>query len=330
MSITKSVLALLVGCLLDRKKLRLDQPVHELFPAWQSERQRKVSVRHLLTHSSGLEESERTYDIYASRDFVQHALRSPLVHEPGTHYEYGNRASNLLSGMIAKLAGSRTDEFARQCLLSPLGITRFSWSRDRAGNAHGLAGLHLMPRDLARIGELVLADGAWQGRQLISRESMRTLTAEPAAVQPEHKRLAHLWWLLPAWTRRTIEPAIVDGWRRAGVESELIEQVQPLVGKPFASSLALVRALREATGDPELRRFEQEIWKKELPDSRVELGPTVGTYAAGSLGQYLVVVPEHALVAVRMRRSPKPRPARDDFERSFPDFADRVLGLVAR
>src|SRR5690606_5303730 len=127
MSITKSVLALLVGCLVDRKKLTLDQPVHEWFDVWQSERQKRVTVRHLLTHTSGLKECKRTYDIYASRDFVAHALRSPLLHDPGTQHEYGNRAANVHAGVIARAAGKRTDLFAKECLFEPLRITRWQW-----------------------------------------------------------------------------------------------------------------------------------------------------------------------------------------------------------
>jgi CubicO group peptidase (beta-lactamase class C family) len=325
MSITKSILALLVGCLVEKQELRVEQRVSELFPEYD----RRVSVLHLLTHSSGMQEGEKTIEIYASKSFVQHALSSPIVHEPGTHYEYGNRASNLLAGLIARAAKKRTDEVARECLFEPLGITRWTWSRDRAGSAHGLAGLHLLPRDLARIGELVLAGGEWQGRRVLSREWIRRVTEEPAPVQPEHKRLAHLWWLLTSWSERRIDRAIIDRWRAAGVEAALIDQLRPLEGQVFRSTVDFVRALREKTGDPKLERFEAAIWKKKLPDASFRFGPVVGSYAAGSLGQYVVIVPRDRLIAVRMRRAPRDHAEREDLEKSFPDFPERVAGLVA-
>jgi CubicO group peptidase (beta-lactamase class C family) len=328
MSITKSVLALLVGCLVDQGKLTLDRPVSPLFPSWSGDRQERVRVLHLLTHSSGIEEGASTRDIYASRSFVDHALGSPITHEPGTHYEYGNRASNLLAGVIERAAGIPLEALARRCLFEPLDIERYSWSRDRAGKAHGLAGLHLLPRDLARIGELVLGEGKWNGKRLISRELVLRATLEPAPLQPPHRRLALLWWLVPAWIERTIDAEIIAGWRAAGVEPAMIEQLEPLEGKRFGSTMEFISELRERTGDRKLGAFEAAIWKAKLPDARYAFGPIVATSAQGSLGQWLVVVPEHRLVAVRMRRAPKTAAERAEIDNAFPDFPARVLGLV--
>lgn len=330
MSITKSVLALLVGCLVDAGKLGVDQPVHAHFPEWSAGERRRVRVRHLLEHSSGLEEGRSTREIYASRSFVQHALSAPIVHPPGTHYEYGNRASNLLAGLLARAAGQPTDQLARRCLLEPLGIRRWSWSRDRTGQAHGLAGLHLLPRDLARIGELVLARGEWDGRRVLSAAFVDCVTREPAAVQPEHRRLAELWWLLPRWTRRSVDRSVVLAWEAGGVDPTLIARARTLEGRVFDSSLDHIRALRQATGDPKLDAWDRQVWQKKLPDARHAFGPIVGSYAQGSLGQYLVVVPEHRLVAVRMRRAPSDPAERKDIEKTFPDFPARVLALVER
>jgi CubicO group peptidase (beta-lactamase class C family) len=328
MSITKSVLALLAACLADRNQLTLDRPVVELFPSFGGERQARVRVLHLLTHSSGIDEGSSTRQIYASRSFVEHALGSPIVHEPGTHYEYGNRASNLLAGVLERAAGAPLERVARSCLFEPLGITNFSWSRDRSGGAHGLAGLHLLPRDLARLGELVLAEGEWNGRRVLSRELVARVTREPAQLQPAHRRLAMLWWLVPAWTERTIDSEIIAGWKAGGVAPELIDQLIPLVGKRFRSTMDFIRALRERTRDPKLAQFEQAVWKARLPDARHAFGPLVGTSAQGSLGQWLVIVPEHRLVAVRMRRAPKRAAERTEIDRAFPGFPERVLGLV--
>jgi CubicO group peptidase (beta-lactamase class C family) len=213
-------------------------------------------------------------------------------------------------------------------LFEPLGITRLIWTRDRAGQAHGLAGLHLLPRDLAKLGELVLAGGDWNGRRVLDAAWIRRITREPAPIQPAHKRLALLWWLLPSFTERTIDASVVAEWRRAQVDSALVEQLRTLEGKRYRSGLALVRALRTATGDPELALVDREIWKKKLPDARYTFGPSVGSFAQGSLGQFLVVLPEAGLVAVRMRRSPRDPAERDDIEKGFPDFPDRVIALV--
>lgn len=327
MSITKSVLALVVGCLVGEGKLSLDRRIQALYPGWAGERQAKVKLGHLLSHTSGIEEGDSTREIYASRSFVEQALASPIVHEPGTHYEYGNRASNLLAGVIARAAGEPTEAVARRCLFDPLGIERTVWSRDRAGQAHGLAGLHLLPRDLAKIGELVLGEGSYAGRRVLGADWVRKVTREAAPVQPAHKRLALLFWLVPEWTERSVEASVIEGWRAAGVDPSLVDKLRKLEGRRFRSGLELVRALRTASGDPELEAVEREIWERKLPDARYTFGPIVGSAALGSLGQYLIVLPADRLVAVRMRASPRDPAERDDIEKNWPDFPDRVVAL---
>jgi CubicO group peptidase (beta-lactamase class C family) len=320
MSITKSVLALVAGC----TKLELDQKVSALFPSFKGD----ATVRHLLTHSSGIDEGKGTAAIYASKSFVGQALASQITSEPGTSYAYGNRATNLLSGVIARAAGKPADEVARECLFEPLGIRSYRWSRDRAGDAHGLAGLHLLPQGLARIGELVLGEGELGGKRILPRDWVRKVTLEPAPLSPPHKRLAMLWWLLPEWTERTIDEGVIAGWRDAGVDPAFIDKLAPLSGKRFRSSLEFVEALRRATGDPKLERLQSELGDRKLSDARYGFGPILGTTATGSLGQFLVIIPRDRLVAVRMRRAPAGAADKADIEKGFPDFPDRVVGLV--
>jgi CubicO group peptidase (beta-lactamase class C family) len=328
MSITKSVLALTVGCLVDAGKLSIDEPVAKFFSAWTTEQQRAITVRHLLTHSSGLEEPEPLAELSRAKNVVEYASRAPVTHPPGTHYQYGNLATNLLAGVVGRAAGKPVDQVARECLFGPLGITRYAWGRDRANNAYGHASLHLLPRDLAKIGELVLAQGEWKGRRLLSREWVRLVTAEPAQLHPQQKRLAHLWGILPESTEWAIDASVLDSFREAGVSEDLIAKLSPLRERRFRSVLDFVGALRERTGDPELVALKEEVWKRKLPDARYTFGETIGCTAHGSLGQHLVVVPRHGLVAVRMRGTPADPAMRGVLEKDFPDFPDRVVNLV--
>jgi CubicO group peptidase (beta-lactamase class C family) len=329
MSITKSVLSLAVGSLIDRGKLRLDEPVHHFFPVWDHGTKRDVTLYHLLSHSSGIDEGESAGDIYAHKSFVQFVLGSRLAYPPGTHYRYSNRAPNLVSAIIARAAGMPTDRYVQKTLFAPLGIHRFWWTHDRAGEVEGLAGLHLLPDDLAKIGELVLGRGSYQGRRVVSEAWIERSTATLAKVQPTNRRLGLLWWLVPAWTRVTIDADVVDGWRRAGASAAFVDQVKPLVGRTFHSVPAFVAALRALFGDPKLEEWSDNTWKRGVPDARFEYGPVVGTYAEGTLGQFLVVLPRDELVAVRMRRMPKTRDEREDEDKAFPDFVERIQGLLA-
>jgi CubicO group peptidase (beta-lactamase class C family) len=328
MSITKSVLALAVGTLIDSGKLRVDEPVSDFYPDWQKGDKSSITLQHLLTHTSGLEEGKTAADIYRNRSFVEFSLRSNLLHVPGTHYEYSNRGANVVSGIVSKVSGMRADRYVAKALFEPLGISNYVWSLDRAGDAQGLAGLHLTPRDLAKIGELVLDGGVWHGRRVVSEQWIVRATRQPAPVQPTNKRLALFWWLVPEWSRVTVDDAIVEGWRAAGADEAFVEKAKPLVGRRFDSVTAFVAALRELFGDARLEEWNENTWKRGAPDARFAFGPVVGSYSAGTLGQYLVILPRDRLVAVRLRRVPKKPEERDDSRRTFPEFVERVQGLV--
>lgn len=328
MSITKGVLSLAIGSLIDRGKLRLEQPVHELYPAWNTGRKQRVTIFHLLTHTSGLDEGKGTFEIYRQRNFVQFTLNSDILFEPGTHYRYSNRGANLVSGIVGKASGMPTDRYVDEVLFRPLGIREYFWSRDAVGQAHGLAGLHLRARELAKIGELLLHDGAYQGRQIVSREWVQRSLSLGSATQPTNRRKGIGWTLIPETTQVTVDHEIVAGFRQAGADEAFIAKIEPLVGRRFGSLASFVAALRELFGDPKLAEWNENTWQRGVPDARFEFGPIVGAYAEGTLGQYLVVLPRDRLVAVRMRREPKDLTLRNDPERTFPDFVERVRGLV--
>jgi hypothetical protein len=213
-------------------------------------------------------------------------------------------------------------------LFEPLGIREYYWALDRAGHPQGLAGLHLLPRDLVKLGELVLDGGMWRGRRIVSADWIRRATAELAAVQPTNKRLGFLWWLIADWTRVTIDETTLAGWRAAGTGEAFVAKVAPLVGRRFDSVPAFVQTLREAFDDPKLEEWNETTWKRGIAEARFEFGPIVGSYAAGSLGQYLVILPRHRLVAVRMRRAPENPAERHKVSHSFPDFIERVRALL--
>lgn len=328
MSITKCILSLAIGSLIDRGKLRLEQPVHELYPEWNRGRQRDVTIFHLLTHTSGLDEGKGTFEIYRQRSFVKFTLDSEILFEPGTHYRYSNRAANLVSGIVSKASGMPTDRYVDEVLFQPLGIRNYFWSRDATGQPHGLAGLHLLPRDLAKIGVLLLHEGAYEGRQVISREWIQRSLSLGSATQPTNRRKGLAWTLIPDYTHVSIDAELVAGWRAAGAQEDFIAKTEPLVGRHFDSVPQFVQALQALFGDPKLTEWNENTWQRDVPDARFEFGPIVGTYAEGTLGQYLVVLPRDRLVAIRMRAEPKDFALRDDSTRTFPDFVERVRGLV--
>ncbi|HSW06663.1 serine hydrolase domain-containing protein [Aquabacterium sp.] len=201
-SVTKSVLALLVGIALERGALKsLDQAVATLLPTAALQdadtTYPPVTIRHLLTMTAGFEPAGRFSR--ADADNPQFLMQRPRRAAPGTTFEYDNLAANLLSIALEAATGQATSSFAREGLFEPMGITAFEWARGRHRHTVGFSGLSLRTRDMARLGQLVLQQGAWQGRQLLPRE----FTA--AAVQPHNAggppaglAYGYLWWVGPA------------------------------------------------------------------------------------------------------------------------------------
>ena len=115
-------------------------------------------------------QSEGSQEVESSPDVVQLALAAELTDEPGTHFYYNNKAVNLLAGIVQKASGKKMDALLRSDVFGPLGITDFVWVRDSAGNPFSYARLEILPEDMAKLGQLALDRGRWQGKQLIAPE----------------------------------------------------------------------------------------------------------------------------------------------------------------
>jgi CubicO group peptidase (beta-lactamase class C family) len=179
-SVTKSVVSLVVGIAVERGWIRsLDTPVLDYFPEYAELRtpeKERITVRHLLTMSLGLAWNEdlpysdpANSEIRMTKapDPYRFVLEQPVEWPSGTVYTYSGGAPVLLSAILRKTSGKPLDELAREQLFEPLGITQAAWDRYANGDPIAASGLRLRPRDLVKIGELVLAHGNWHGRQIV-------------------------------------------------------------------------------------------------------------------------------------------------------------------
>ncbi len=333
MSATKSVVSLAIGALIDDGRIKsLDQPVHEWYPEWKQGAKRRITLRHLLSHTSGLKADAVTAEIYNSRDFVKLALTAPLMSPPGSRFFYNNKAVNLISGIVQRAAGERMDWYIRERLFKPLSITGFSWTLDRAGNPHAMAGLQIRAVDLAKIGQLVLDRGVWQGRRVVSARWIQESTGMPG--QKLDPSCGLLWWLVRDEERLIIDDRTIDAWRRGGVDVAFINKIKPLKDRPFAMTgadgLAQLRTEVAKTlggGEPGLKTWDANTWQRGLPQAHFAPGPVTGCLAEGFLGQYLVALPRERLVAVRQIRAAERHydGSKADY---FEDFLERVRALT--
>lgn len=327
MSATKSVVNLAVGKLIDAGKIKsLDQPVYEFFPEWRQGRKRQITIRHLLNHTSGLQNERLTsVEIYPSPDFVQLALAAELSDNPGSKFAYNNKAVNLLAGVVKVASGKRMDEYIRDEIFTPLGITDFTWVLDASGNPHAMSGLRIRATDLARIGQMLADGGLWKGKRIIRKEWIAEST-KPG--QARMTKCGLLWWLLQDFRATVADDDVIAQWRKGGDSEDFIQKLLPLKDKIFTDRKTFFGTIEKTlAGMGGLETWYDNTWRKGLPDGKGLPAPTVGFYADGYLGQYLVVLPKQHIVAVRQMRSPVGEVNTDKLD-TFTDFPELIRKLA--
>jgi len=190
-SVTKGVLSALCGIAVDRCLIEgVDEPIFRRLPAHAgsfSGKKRAITVGHLLTMTPGWAWDQTRYPwtdprndaaaMYDQEDVVRFVLEKPLASDPGARFNYSNGAPTVLGAVLGQACGMDVDRFAERELFGPLGISDHMWTRYLDGSLEADGGLALRSRDLAKIGQLFLNGGDWQGETVISgkwaRESTR-------------------------------------------------------------------------------------------------------------------------------------------------------------
>ncbi|GCL66214.1 serine hydrolase domain-containing protein [Pseudaquabacterium pictum] len=179
-SISKSITGLVAGIVHGRGQLDLQQPVLDSFPELAdlaTPAHRQITVQHLLDMTVGWEWDEWTVPysnpansetrMAMAPDRNRHLLGLPMLHAPGTRWAYSGGATALLADILERRSGQGLKDLAQATLFDPLGIPPVTWRADRQGRTLAFSGLRLRPRELARIGRLLLDGGQWQGRAVV-------------------------------------------------------------------------------------------------------------------------------------------------------------------
>jgi CubicO group peptidase (beta-lactamase class C family) len=210
-SVTKTVTSVIIGVARTRGDFpSIDTPVLSFFDTTQvkniDDRKRRMTVRHLLTMSGGIDWNESlpyidpgntAVAMEASFDWVEYTINRPMAVEPGSRFLYSSGETELLAHVFRKATGMDIEEYGAKYLFAPLGITRWYWKRIPTGLIDTEGGLYLEATDLARIWNLWLQNGKAGGKQIISpewiAESVKpALRVAPAAGAPSY---GFKWWL---------------------------------------------------------------------------------------------------------------------------------------
>jgi len=203
-SCTKSVSSLLVGIAIDQGLIAgVDEPLLDFFPDFTGQAGQgwdALRLEHLFTMTMGLDwtDAEKGRLPPLDVDRIADIIGRNCAAEPGTHWSYADRNMSLLPGVFIKATGVETDVFAAEHLFAPLGITSWNWDDKRQdGHPDMIGSLELRPRDMAKLGQLVLDEGEWHGRRVVSeewiRESTRTHVEE---TWDKDFKYGYLWWRL--------------------------------------------------------------------------------------------------------------------------------------
>ena len=298
MSASKSIVSIAVGMLVAENKLSLDTRMGDLLPDWKDLGPKsEITVRQLVTHTSGLEPSR--VDFEGKETIRAHAAAAKLLFPPGTRFQYNNGAVDFLSVVVMQAAGIPLDEFLDRHLFRKIDAVGAHWWKDPEGAPHGAGELFIRPVDLAKIGQMMLDDGAWKGEQLVPVEWVRQSVE---AGQPFEEDCGLLWWREGAFSP-VVNEAVLAGFQDLGIDEDDLRAARGLVGKTFGGFQGFNTAMAAALSPAALKRVNDAVTQGDHEPyfGMKSTGDVRGFSARGSLGQFLVVLPRVRTVGVRMR-----------------------------
>ena len=168
-SMCKSITGMAVGLLVEEGKLELSENIYKIFPdkgsTWAKMFRPEVTVENLLTMTSGVTFNES--GIVSGNDWLGSYLNASVAEKPGTKFQYNSLNSYVLSAVITERTGMPMDEYLKSRLFEPLGITDYLWEKCPKGITKGGWGLFMHTEDMAKLGQLYLNKGKWNGKQII-------------------------------------------------------------------------------------------------------------------------------------------------------------------
>ena len=184
-SMCKSITGMAIGMLIEEEKLKLDENIYDIFPdhinAFSKIFRPVITVEHLLTMTSGVTFNES--GIVSGNDWLGSFLNASVNGKPGTEFQYNSLNTYVLSAIVTKRTGETLTEYLTPRLFGPLGITKYYWETCPKGITKGGWGLFLCAEDMAKLGQLYLQRGKWNGQQVVSEYWIEISTARHLKTQ---------------------------------------------------------------------------------------------------------------------------------------------------
>jgi CubicO group peptidase (beta-lactamase class C family) len=261
-SASKSLTAMVVGAAMHAGvPLKLSSPVYQVmnggaFPPDLEPQKRAMTLEHLLTMSSGYfcddtndsapGNEDGMWEQDAEPDFYRFTMKVPLATPPGENAVYCSASPNLALGMVGRAAHEDPMSLFDRLVGEPMKIRRYDWGLDPAGHPYGGGGMNLLLRDFAKLGQLLLDGGTWQGRRIVSREF-----AARAGSPLYHLRkiyYGYLWWSEDnPYKDRTVRTISARG---AGGQTVTLVPELDLIVATFAGNFSSRKGMFAASTEP--------------------------------------------------------------------------------
>lgn len=196
-SMCKSITGMAIGMLIEEEKLKLDENIYDIFPdhinAFSKIFRPVITVENLLTMTSGVTFNES--GIVSGNDWLGGFLNASVNGKPGTEFQYNSLNTYVLSAIVTKRTGETLTEYLTPRLFGPLGITKYYWETCPKGITKGGWGLFLCAEDMAKLGQLYLQRGKWNGQQLVSEYWIEISTARHLKTQNDTYGYGYQLWM---------------------------------------------------------------------------------------------------------------------------------------
>jgi CubicO group peptidase (beta-lactamase class C family) len=275
-SASKSILSILVGIAIEEEYLEgVDQQIGEFFPDYFASNpdsaKMAITVGDLLTMRSGLASTSRgSYGRWVISDnWIEYKLDQPMTGRPGIDRNYSTGNTHLLSVILTRATGMSTRAFANRYLFNPMDIDLGGWDRDPQGFYLGGNNMALRPRDMVKVGKLMMDMGKYEGEQLISPdwivESVTPVTGRRTGVI----NYGYLWF-----RRQSAGLEMVYAYGNGGQYILIVPEIEAVIAVTTRNGASGTRSYRrelfrliDSTIIPGLSTFYAEIDKE--PDTEL-------------------------------------------------------------
>ncbi len=187
-SVAKMFTVTALGMLVDRGLLDTSERIVDIFadelPEKYDENWNIVTVKNVIKHQGGFpggfldQDCANIQEKYGTDDFLRLLFETPMAYVPAQSHAYSDAAYYMLSRVVTKKTGERMDDLMIRELFAPMKFRQMAWCKCPMGYVNGATGLHIATRDMAKLGQLYLNDGLWEGKRIISENWVNTVFTE--------------------------------------------------------------------------------------------------------------------------------------------------------